>query len=100
MRIDKNLGYEFGHLIPSQKDIKTMLPFENAFSMTAFSRDKYEYQAGTDPVCSFKAYQPTARLLVTSCSGEAGASGAAIVDNQNTNMVRRVGGWVGGWVGG
>jgi len=62
--------------------------------MTAFSGDKYEYQAGTDPVCFFKAYYSEARLLVTSCSGEAGASGAAIVDERG--VVR----WEGGREGG
>lgn len=43
-------------------------------------------QAGTDPVCSLKAYVPSSRLVATSCSGEAGASGAAIVDANS--MVR------------
>jgi hypothetical protein len=59
-------------------------------SMTGYSRDKYEYQAGTDPVCSFKSYKSEARLLLTTCSGEAGASGAAIVDERG--VVRREGG--------
>ena len=40
----RNLGHEFGHLVPSPANITAMLPYERAFSMTAYSRDKYEFQ--------------------------------------------------------
>ena len=45
-------------------------------------------KAGTDPVCSLIDYVPSSRLVSTSCSGEAGASGAAIVD-ANSRVRRR-----------
>lgn len=46
LKTNRNLGYEFGHLVPSAAEIITMLPYEKAFTMTAYSRDKYEYQVG------------------------------------------------------
>jgi hypothetical protein len=44
------------------------------------AQDKFAYTAGEDPACSLIKYDPSVRLYITSCSGQAGASGAAILN--------------------
>ena len=44
VKLDEAIGYELGHLVIFPDNIVEMMPYKDAFSMTAYSKDKYEYQ--------------------------------------------------------
>jgi protease YdgD len=83
IKLNEPLGNEVGWLHVSSADHRGSLPMLNAFKMVAYSSDKFEFYPGIDNMCSLEDYDANALVYVTSCSGEAGASGAAIVDDRN-----------------
>jgi len=88
VKLKKPIGIELGWITVSNfTDPLEMVSPDPLYHMYAYSMDKYTYELGLDPDCALLEYavedDSGAQLFVTSCSGEAGASGASILNEDD-----------------
>lgn len=81
IKLNRAIGDQVGFVNVSPVDARVALPPMNSLRMIAYSSDEYAFHAGIDPRCSLYKNAEIEEFVVTSCSGAAGASGGAVLNN-------------------